>query len=56
MTDMRDMIADIETELRYTAQLVGRESFDPRVMQALREVPRERFVPREMQRFAFAPT
>jgi len=54
MTDIRDMMDDIEMELGYTARLIGKETFDPKVMQALREVPRDHFVPREMRRFAFA--
>jgi len=47
------MLHDIETEVRYTRELIGREAFAPRVMQAMAEVPREKFVPPNMQGAAF---
>jgi protein-L-isoaspartate(D-aspartate) O-methyltransferase len=47
------MLHDIETEARYTRELIGREAFAPRVMQAMAEVPREKFVPPNMQGAAF---
>jgi protein-L-isoaspartate(D-aspartate) O-methyltransferase len=47
------MLQDIETEARYTRELIGREAFAPRVMQAMAEVPREKFVPPNMQGAAF---
>jgi len=48
-----DMLHDIETEARYTRELTGREAFAARVMQAMGEVPREKFVPSSMQGAAF---
>jgi len=48
-----DMLRDIEAEVRYTRQLTGREAFDARVMQAMAEVPREKFVPNNMRGSAF---
>ena len=47
------MIADIETEVRYTRSMIGKNALDPRVMQAMRTVPRDEFVPRELKDSAF---
>jgi protein-L-isoaspartate(D-aspartate) O-methyltransferase len=49
----RDMISDIEAEVRYTQRLTGRKSLDPRVMRAIAAVPRERFVPDNLRSMAF---
>ena len=48
-----DMISDIEAEVRYTQHLIGRKALDPRVMQAIAEVPRDRFVPDNLRKAAF---
>jgi protein-L-isoaspartate(D-aspartate) O-methyltransferase len=48
-----DMLHDIEIEARYTRELIGREAFAARVMQAMGEVPREKFVPPNMLGAAF---
>jgi protein-L-isoaspartate(D-aspartate) O-methyltransferase len=48
-----DMLRDIEQEVRYTRHMIGKEVLDARVMDALRRVPRERFVPANMQHAAF---
>jgi protein-L-isoaspartate(D-aspartate) O-methyltransferase len=48
-----DMLRDIEIEARYTRELTGRERFSARVMQAMGEVPREKFVPPNMLGAAF---
>jgi len=54
MTTMQsDMIRDIEAEVRYTQHLIGRKALDLRVMQAMAEVPRERFVPDNLRMMAF---
>jgi protein-L-isoaspartate(D-aspartate) O-methyltransferase len=47
------MIADIEREVAYTSSMIGRDRFDPRVMDAMYEVPREMFVPADLQYAAF---
>ena len=52
-TGMQRMIADIETEVRYTRSMIGKNALDPRVMQAMRTVPRDEFVPRELKDSAF---
>lgn len=51
--DRQRMIDDIELEVEYTRNLIGREHLDPKVMSAMRDVPREKFVPPEMQYAAF---
>jgi len=38
------MIDDIESEVDFTRQLIGRDHLDPQVMAAMREVPRDAFV------------
>jgi protein-L-isoaspartate(D-aspartate) O-methyltransferase len=45
MTAQQDLIAEIAQDARETAGWTGREQFDPRVLQALRKVRREAFVP-----------
>lgn len=47
------MLADIGMEVAATRGLTGRDALDARVMQAMRKVPRDKFVPRDLQRFAF---
>ncbi|HEY3846899.1 MAG TPA: rRNA adenine N-6-methyltransferase family protein, partial [Acetobacteraceae bacterium] len=45
MTTQQELIAEIEQEARETASWTGRDRFDPRVLEALRKVRREAFVP-----------
>ena len=47
------MIDDIESEVAFTRQMIGCNRLDPKVMDAMREVPREKFVPPELQYAAF---
>lgn len=54
MNDIEKMIADIESEVFYTRKMIGRESLDKRVMDAMRKVPRDKFVPEEMKPYAFS--
>jgi protein-L-isoaspartate(D-aspartate) O-methyltransferase len=49
----QDMLSDIEAEVRYTRELIGRNALAARVMQAMGEVPREKFVPSNMRGAAF---
>ena len=53
MNNVDKMIADIESEVFYTRNMIGRDSLDERVMDAMRKVPREKFVPDDMQEYAF---
>ncbi|MEW8040711.1 MAG: protein-L-isoaspartate(D-aspartate) O-methyltransferase [Candidatus Thiodiazotropha endolucinida] len=53
MSDQLQMISDIEREVAYTRHMIGRSAFSGPVMQAIREVPREAFVPAAERRFAY---
>jgi protein-L-isoaspartate(D-aspartate) O-methyltransferase len=50
---LQDMLDDINAEVRYTSSLIGKDALDPRVMDAMRKVPREAFVPPGMKHNAF---
>jgi len=51
--NLNHMIEDIENEVRYTRSMIGKEALDARVMKAMGEVPRDRFVPPDMKAAAF---
>lgn len=51
--EREQMIADIESGVAFTQSMTGRDRLDPRVMEALRLVPREDFVPDDMRASAF---
>ncbi|MFN3595449.1 MAG: protein-L-isoaspartate(D-aspartate) O-methyltransferase [Thiobacillaceae bacterium] len=53
MNDLESMLQDIRWEVEVTRRYIGKDDLSPRVMQAMREVPRERFVPEEMRSLAF---
>lgn len=53
MNDLESMLQDICWEVEVTRRYIGKDALSPRVMQAMREVPRERFVPEEMRSLAF---
>jgi len=57
MTSQQDLVEEIEQEARETARWTGRETFDPRVLTALRSVRREAFVPQPLvgQAYVNAP-
>ncbi len=46
------LIDDIESEVRFTRGLIGKEALDERVMQAMHDVPREFFVPSHLKSMA----
>ena len=50
---LREMLHTIEREARFTALLTGRPAFNPRVMEAMEQVPRDAFVPAELLDQAF---
>ena len=51
--EQQKMIEDIEQEVALTRYLTGRDNLEPRVMDAMLEVPRDAFVPEEMKQAAF---
>ena len=51
---MEDMLRDIESEVRYTSDMIRRNALDPRVMKAMAQVPRHEFVPEHLRGYAYA--
>jgi len=47
------LIQDIEREVALTRSMIGKDAFDPRVMEAMRGIPREQFVPDDERALAF---
>jgi len=47
------MINDIESEVRFTRKMIGRDKLDNQVMQAMEAVPRNEFVPKSCLEAAF---
>ena len=47
------MIADIESEVKFTRSMIGKSALDPRVMKAMARVPRDKFVPDDVKSAAF---
>lgn len=54
MAGLERMLADIQAEVAFTRHMIGRASLDARVMDAMRRVPRELFVPPHLRPAAFA--
>lgn len=52
-SDRAQMLRDIEAEVRYTRDLIGRDALDARVMAAMAAVPRQEFVPEPERRYAY---
>ncbi|WP_198244735.1 protein-L-isoaspartate(D-aspartate) O-methyltransferase [methane-oxidizing endosymbiont of Gigantopelta aegis] len=53
MNALQRMIKDIEQEARLTRHLTGKEALDPRVIAAMRQVPRHAFVPEDLTYLAY---
>jgi len=53
MTTQQDLVEEIEQEASETAGWTGRDRFDPRVLEALRKVRREAFVPQALVSHAY---
>jgi protein-L-isoaspartate(D-aspartate) O-methyltransferase len=53
MKGLDRMLNDIEIEARYTCHLTGKDSLDPKVMAAMRIVPRHEFLPADFQYCAY---
>jgi protein-L-isoaspartate(D-aspartate) O-methyltransferase len=54
MGGIEEMLRDIDREVAYTRRATGIDAFGPRVMAAMRAVPRHAFVPLGEQRYAYA--
>jgi len=53
MEKIKKMLCDIESEVQYTRRMIGREALDKRVIKALSEVPRHKFVDKAMSSLAY---
>ncbi len=53
MKDMQRMLNDIEMEIHLTRHLIGKNSFDDRVMAAMKRVPRHEFLPGDLRYCAY---
>ncbi len=53
MKDVQRMLKEIESEVRYTSHMIGRRALSPRILDALREVPRHKFVPDSVRPYAY---
>lgn len=51
---MEGMLRAIESEVRYTRDMIQRDALDPRVMEAIAQVPRHEFVPEHLRGYAYA--
>lgn len=51
--DLQRMIAEIESEVKYTRSYIGKDKLDPRVMEALSKVSRDKFVPPDLKHLAY---
>ena len=47
------MLADIDSEVAFTRHFIGKNKLAPEVMAAMRNTPREEFVPAELQPYAY---
>ena len=52
-TSVKHMIADIESEVAFTRRQIGKNKLAPEVMNAMRQTPREKFVPEDLQPYAY---
>ena len=53
MSQQEKMLKDIRAEAKYTRHFIGKDAFEPRVMEAMARVPRQAFVQPDMQAYAF---
>lgn len=51
--NVKRLLDGIKSEVRYTESYIGKSKLDKRVMQAMAKVPREKFVPQNLQACAY---
>jgi len=56
MTNIDQMVNTIEAEVRYTSHLIGKRHLENKVIHAMREVPRDKFVSSYNKPFAYDDT
>lgn len=54
MNGLQRMLDDIETEVKLTRHLIGKDTLNDRVMAAMKEVPRHKFLPADFRFLAYA--
>ena len=52
-SQLQRMLDDIESEVRFTSHMIGKNSLDPKVMSVMSKTPREKFVPKSSIEFAY---
>jgi protein-L-isoaspartate(D-aspartate) O-methyltransferase len=50
---IKRMLADIKSEVAFTRHFIGKNKLAPEVMRAMRNTPREEFVPADLQPYAY---
>ncbi len=53
MNDLQRMLKDIDSEAKLTRNYTGKDTLDARVMEAIEQVPRHEFIPRELHYRAY---
>lgn len=53
MSDLQRMLKDIDMEVNLTRHLIGKETLDDRVMEAIKQVPRPEFLPADLRYLAY---
>lgn len=53
MKEMQQMLSDIEWEVKLTRGMIGKEALSERVMDAMRRVPRHKFIPKALREYAY---
>jgi protein-L-isoaspartate(D-aspartate) O-methyltransferase len=54
MNGLQRMLDDIETEVKLTRHLIGKDALSDRVMDAIKQVPRHKFLPADFRFLAYA--
>ncbi len=53
MREMRQMLSDIEWEVKLTRSMIGKAALSDRVMAAMKQVPRHKFIPKALREYAY---
>ncbi len=53
MNDLQHMLSDIDMEVNLTRHLIGKDALDHRVMAAIKQVPRDEFLPADFRFLAY---
>jgi protein-L-isoaspartate(D-aspartate) O-methyltransferase len=53
LKELQKMLRDIEMEVKLTSGLIGKDSLDERVMEAMKETPRDLFIPEYLRYCAY---